>query len=553
MADAIPVSRKNDFGMIATYAELLHLEGNNEEALKQLGAAAKLSSNEEETEQILLAQIKIFQATESLSKHIDELQAELDAGKEVSTARWLRLSRYYEANRQIDKAIVAVGKAQALDTKSVPVLIASARLFELAGDMLAAADTNRKLAVLDRRYRTEYLTAVTKLEQRLGRREQTLQAARDLLAASPGNPDVYKFYAELCFQLGDQEEGLEALRRSVRANPSDPQGLVSLANALSERVRQGEAIELLWRAFEKTPELDAKLGVIERITQLYLENNQFDRLLERLERERREADKTREATLCLAQAYTTAGDLGEARQQLERLLTENTRDTHLLSQLSTLCEQEGDLAAAVKYQRQLGSAASNNHDHQLRLAQLLTRTGEPDEAAEIWVKLASKDAEPHRNLEALDNLTNSGKNEAALAILSRLLLQKPGNWELLYREASALQALEKHEEAGQRFTAILALKLADDELGEIAKHQVEQAKKKPLTPAMQAASRTSALANRFDEYTVPPLTRRASNMLRLRRTIGLDQQSRRHPKHRHTSIPSGRLWRGAHCLLGLAL
>ena len=44
--------------------------------------------------------------------------------------------------------------------------------------MLAAADTNRKLAALDRRFRTEYLTAVAKLEQRLGRSEQAMQAGR---------------------------------------------------------------------------------------------------------------------------------------------------------------------------------------------------------------------------------------------------------------------------------------------------------------------------------------------------------------------------------------
>ena len=80
----------------------------------------------------------------------------------------------------------------------------------------------------------------------------------------------------------------------MRANPSDPQGLITLASALSERVRQGGAIELLWRAFEKTNDLDGKIGVIERLTQLYLENNQFDRLMERLERERREAEKARE-------------------------------------------------------------------------------------------------------------------------------------------------------------------------------------------------------------------------------------------------------------------
>src|ERR1051325_8734774 len=194
-----------------------------------------------------------------------------------------------------------------MDPKSVQVLAAAARIYESGGNMLAAADANRKLAALDRRFRSEYLTAVAKLEQRLGRRDQALQAGRDLLAASPGNPEGYKFFAELCFQPGDSDEGLEARRRSVRANPSDAQGLITLANALGERVRQGEAIELLWRAFEKTNELEAKLGVIERITQLYLENNQFDRLLERLERERQDAEKNREMAMCIAQAYSTAG------------------------------------------------------------------------------------------------------------------------------------------------------------------------------------------------------------------------------------------------------
>jgi tetratricopeptide (TPR) repeat protein len=530
MGEAISLE-KDDFSMLMIHAELLHQENNNSEALKQIATASKLVSNAEEAEQVLVAQIKIWQATEALGAQIDALQAELDAGKEVTADRWLRLARYYEANRQADKAAEMVAKAQAKDPKSVPAAIAAARIYESVGNLLAAAETNRKLAALDRRYRTEYLTAVTKLEQRLGRREQALQAARDLLAASPGNPEVYKFFADLCFQLGDQEEGLEALRRSVRANPSDPQGLITLANALGERVRQGEAIELLWRALEKTPELDAKLGVVERITQLYLENNQFDRLLERLERDRREAEKAREASLCIAQAYTTAGDLGAARQQLERLLTENTRDTHLLGQLSTLCEQEGDLPAALKYQRQLNAAAPSNYDHQLRLAQLLTRTGEPDEAADIWVRLVSKDTEPHRNLQAIDSLLTAGKNEAAIAILSRLLLQKPGNWELIYREGAALAAMEKLDEANMRFKAILALKLPDDEMSEITKHQIEQAKKKPATkPNLQgqlpSSTMSQAMASRFDEWNNPPLTRRTGNYYTVRQAVGMDPQNR---------------------------
>src|SRR5262249_10478913 len=157
---------------------------------------------------------------------------------------------------------------------------------------------------------------------------------------------------ELCFQLGESDEGLESLRRSVRANPSEPEGLLTLANALAERFRTGEAIELFWRAFERTAELDGKLSIVSRLTELYLQNNQLAGLLERLERERREADKQRELTICIAQAYQAAGDLGTARQQLERLLAENARDTQLLNQLSQLAESEGDVALALKYQRQ---------------------------------------------------------------------------------------------------------------------------------------------------------------------------------------------------------
>src|SRR5262249_58935929 len=109
-----------------------------------------------------------------------------------------------------------------------------------------------------------------------GRREQALQAGRDLLAASPGNPEVYKFFADLCFQLGDQDEGLEALRRSVRANPSDPQGLMTLANALAERLRQGEAIELLWRAVGEKGQQGGEVGPGRRPTQPELEYNTLD-------------------------------------------------------------------------------------------------------------------------------------------------------------------------------------------------------------------------------------------------------------------------------------
>jgi tetratricopeptide (TPR) repeat protein len=510
-ADAVGLE-KDDFNLRLRYAELLHLNERNDDALAQIDAAAKLAGNAEEAEAILQAQLKIYQATDTLTARTAALQKELDASKDVTAERWHRLARYYEANRQMSEATETIGKAIKLDGKSIPILASAARIHESGGNLLLAADINRQLAAIDRRFRTEYLTAVAKLEARLGRRAEALKAGHDLLAAAPGNPDHHKFFAELCFELGESDEGLEALRRSVRANPSEPQGLLTLANALAERLNTGEAIELFWRAFDKSADLEGKLSVVARLTELYLQNNQFDRLLERLERERREADKQREMTICLAQAYQTAGDLGTARQQLERLLSENSRDTQLLQQLSKLAENEGDTAQALKYQRQWAQAAPNNHEAQLGLAQLLVKSGDSDEAATIWVKLVADEPQPHRNLQAIDSLLSHGKFDTIVAITRRLLSQKPNNWELLYREGIALAKMDRQDEAAQRFQALLDLRLSDDEEGAALKANKKQ---KPG----RAAGAATRITFQADDV---PLQQRTGNVWQIRAFTGLE-------------------------------
>ena len=170
--------------------------------------------------------------------------------------------------------------------------MASARIQEAQNNLLAAVEINTRLAAIDRRYRTEYLKQVATLEQKLGRKDKAIQAGRDLIAAAPGNPELYEFFSQLCFQLGETEEGLGALRRSVRVNPTEPKGLLLLASALGDQFRTGESIELYWRAFEKAASLDDRLGVVPRLTELYLRTNQFDRIVERLERQRPGTEST---------------------------------------------------------------------------------------------------------------------------------------------------------------------------------------------------------------------------------------------------------------------
>ncbi len=466
-------------------ADLLSRAEKYEEALRQLDTAEKLAGSPEDGETVLQQRIRNLQLADTLEKEIATLQQNVPTGKEAASY-WYRLARYLEAARNLPDAARALDKALALDDKSIVYRTAQARIHESSGNVQLAADAYRMLATIDRRFRTGHLTNVAKLEAQLGRIEPALQAGRDLLAAAPGNPENYEFYAQLCFQLGKTEEGLEALRRSVRLNPTEAKLLLTLANALAEQFRTDEAIELYWRAFDKANDLEGKLPTVSKLADLYLQTNHFDRLVERLDRLRREANASRELTICLAQAYQSAGDFGTARQELERLLTQNVRDTQLLQQLSNLAESEGDFVAAAKFQQQL-LAVTPGKEVQIRLAQLLMRTGETDAAAEIWQRITVAEDDPEKILRSVDSLLAHDKRDTARPIIDRLLRDQPKNWELLYRSGAAL-GMANPEEAAGRVRALLALRLPDDEAGIAAKSRLKQAQQRTGSAAARAVA-----------------------------------------------------------------
>ena len=504
-------------------ADLLAQAEKHEDALAQLAIVHKLASSDEEREAWLQRQLKELQALEKLKERISTVQTELMALPAASSEKeklaqsdqWFWLARAQEAERLPKEAAESIRKAGELAPQSIPVLMSSARILESQQNLMAAVEANTRLAAIDRRYRTEYLKKVAQLEVQLGRREKAIQAGRDVLAAAPGNPELYEFFSQLCFQLGENEEGLQALRRSVRVNPSEPRGLLMLASALAEQFRTSESIELYWRAFEKAANLEDRLGVIPKLTELYLQTNQFDRLLERLENLRREPNQQREMTICLAQAYQSAGDDGNARQELEKLLTEDTRDTQLLQQLVKLCEQDGDLEAAIRFQQQL-SKVSPGRESTVRLAQLLMKSGETEEASRLLTESVADEKDPEQLLKSIDSLLAQKNFEQVLAITERPVRDQPRNWELLYRNGVALAARHP-EEAARRFEAILALNFKDDEQTQAAKKAQQKNQGRSRAPAAQ-----------FRE--MHPIMLRSQYSYQIRQAVGMDRNAYGNPQ-----------------------
>ena len=514
---------KDDFSLRLALAGYLTRLERNDEAEAQLAVAGKLAERDEEKIAVLEARVKNDQAASRLAARIEGMTKQLEKAPDAAAEEWIALARYFEADMKLPEAVRAADKATELDPRSVRAWTLAARVRESAGSLGDSADALRRLADIDRRNRTEHLTGIARIESRLGRTDAALKAGRDLLAAAPGNADNYEFFAQLCFQLGRTEEGIDALRRAVRANPNDTKIILTLADTLAGQYQTDEAIEIYWRAFDRTEDLDHKLDVVRKLAELYLQKNQFDRLLTRLQHQERDERagavqiqprRQRDVALCTAQALATAGDLGGARSELERLLASNTRDTHLLQQLSKLSEEEYDLDAAARYQKQLNELAPSD-DGLTRLGQLYWRAGELDEAQALWAKLASGKGEGYRVYQAMDVLLADQKPQPVLEITESLVRKDPRDWEALYRYGAALAALDKSEEAVRRFQTLLDLSISDDDKSAFNKAKARNPK---LTvPGASASARMMQPAL--------PLEERVSNIHIIRIFSKLDKTS----------------------------
>lgn len=322
-------------------------------------------------ELLISERVKNYQSNGTLQDRIAALKDAV-AGEDVeNSSQWRLLSLYLQADRKFQAASDAILKATELSPTDPIIWESAASIYERTGRFGDAVAAYQTLATIDRRFLTNYLTQIATLQMRLGNINEALKTGEQLLAAAPGNAANYRFFAGLCTQAGETEKALNVLRRSVRSNPNDQDALGYLASTLASEYQTDEAIELYWRQFDSGNRVDGKIPVVEQLAELYLRTNRFSILVERLETVSREENKKRDGTLWIAAAHQAAGDLGMARELLEQLVREDSRDTGLLEQLVTLSKAEYDFEAAVEYQKRL-VAISPSDKGQYLLANLLS-------------------------------------------------------------------------------------------------------------------------------------------------------------------------------------
>jgi tetratricopeptide (TPR) repeat protein len=522
-AEAISASEEacrldpKDFGLQLKHADLLSRDGRRAAALQQLAVATAMAVTDEERDACLQREMTELKGLDQLAIRIAEVRQRLEprfnVNRREDAEQWYWLARAHEVHGQPRDAVVAIKNAVDLKPESVRFLNAAARLNQEQRNLSTAVELNTRLAAIDRRYRTEYLKRIAILEEQLGRREQALQAGRDLMAAAPGNPDANEFFAQLCFRLGKSDEGVKSLRRSLRTNPGDVGTLIRLAAVLVEQQQTQEGMELLWLALERPQTQDSRVTIVRQLTEGHMKLDRLNLLYGRLERECRNPARRREFTVCLALSKEFAGDVPEAQQILESLLTEESRDTELLTQLCRLAILQQDYESAVTHQRQLWKITGNTSDRS-QLAQLLIQADRSDEALDLLTQENGKLELTADALRLVDSLVSAGRRSEALARLKQLRSHFPDNWELVYRHGAAL-GKSHSPEALECFETLLKMTTPDDDVSLLGPRATPQSTSPALArlPLMARLSHVAqvesiilSILNSSDTRSVPSAT-----------------------------------------------
>ena len=127
-----------------------------------------------------------------------------------------------------------------------------------------------------------------------------------------------------------------------------------------------------------------------------------------------------------------------ARGALEPLLARDPRDTVLLARLVTLAERTGDAEDAIGFQKRVVEL-SDEPAERMRLAGLLTASGDAAAAERLYLELLGGTTDPAERLGAIDQLLVAGRWRLAYRLAGDGLDRagSADDWELLVRLAVA--------------------------------------------------------------------------------------------------------------------
>ncbi|MCL2709529.1 MAG: tetratricopeptide repeat protein, partial [Planctomycetaceae bacterium] len=508
MNEAVTLDEEN-FELRMQYADLLFTNDRTDDAETQYLEAEKLARPlTDEFARFLHAYTRLLQSSLKLNATAETLAQRLNTDNANATASdYWRLATYQSALGLMGAATESIETAMELAPNMNILLDAAASIFEKGHDQVRAAAIYEKLAASDPPRRVEHLKRLANLRRDLGEMNQAIETARLVMATGAGNAANSRFYADMLLSIGRRADGIEILRRAVRLDPTDTTSLATLSDVLFDANDIDEALEIQWRIFDRTEDLQGKLGAVTRMSTFYQQAQRFGQLIERLRLTANDSASRREAAYCLAQAYVSVSDFEMARQTLETLLIGgDTEDTLLLSQLAKISELQGDLSTAIRYQEMLCDRLQGGLQVGQESARLLTfyqQAGEREKAVEHLLRFFIESGNLHEQVQAIDDLLSREDYESAQRVLDRIEGRNPRNWELLYRRLMLEFWQDDMEAASGTARRILALDTARDELSAKRQHAAQATQQRTTSTTQTPQQQQTQMARMMGQGYQP--------------------------------------------------
>jgi len=279
--------------------------------------------------------------------------------------------------------------------------------------------------------------------------------------ATPDEWRVQYWYGRRAAEVGRLAEAEEALRYAFGGAPDFLPAATELGKVLLAQGRVEEAFQILRMVVGRNPgELDAQLA----LAQLYRSQQSYARALEILEElvRKRPEDVTAWYELAAAQAGLQKYEAAEG--SLRAGLKKDPRNTLLLTALSRVRRQRGDVAEAETYARQALAQRPDDPIARLELARALSEK-KPPQAYRQEALAVLKEAQilspehPDILLEAGRLLLAEGRLQdsvAALRAATRLEPEAPDGYYLLSQALRRLGQEAESQRAEARFQRLRA-------------------------------------------------------------------------------------------------
>jgi len=233
-----------------------------------------------------------------------------------------------------------------------------------------------------------------------------LQFAENAAKAAPQNPDMW-FLLGYAARLGEHyQRSIDAYERGLKLRPNSTSGMAGLAQTYARMGREADAEKLLDKVVAANPRDANSLQLAGEL----LLNADPSRALELLKRAEA-VSPTAHTDLLIAHAYDRLNQPAESSRYLERARSRAPRDPEVLRAVADQYRDKGQYDQAIAA---LQAIPAKNIDVQADLAYTYQLAGKPQEAADIYVRVAkSAKGNLGLNLSAAQALVNLGQADGA--------------------------------------------------------------------------------------------------------------------------------------------